>query len=435
VNGNVRGLPELAWISKIHASEHDCGTAFVTVDHHRSDDYRPYVFMTTDYGRTWTSLAKGLPQDDYVKVVRQDPRNPDLLYAGMEHGIYASMDRGRSWVSIANNLPPVSVRDIRVHPREGDLVIGTHGRGAWILDDVRPLQEWAQASGKDAHLFPVRDATRWYMHGRLEAQGTRRYAADNPEYGAYINLYLKDAPEDAIRVTIRNAAGQTVRVLEDIEAVAGINRIVWDLRHDAATPLDNPPMTGFGTGAMHPFAVPGAYTATVDAAGQSMEASFTVKADHRIELSPEGYAAQSQMTLALRDLLSDTHVMINEVETAMRQLGELRAKLDEDSQADMVAMIDEAEAEGEAVMALLKRPPPAMNYRVKPRLREEIRSLLRAVDSPINAPTEPQVLRLAQLREEKAEAEAAHRAFVDGRIAAINAKAKAMPQILVGAAN
>ena len=430
---NVRGLPEFAWISKIHASEHEAGTAFVTVDHHRSDDYKPYVFMTTDYGRTWASLARGLPQDDYVKVVRQDPRNPDLLYAGMEHGIYVSLDRGETWVSMANNLPPVSVRDLRVHPREGDLIAGTHGRGAWILDDVTPLQRWAEAKGADAHLFPVREATRWHMHSRLESQGTRRYRADNPEYGAYLNLYLDATPEDPLTVTIRDAKGDIVRVLDEIEAEAGLNRIVWDLAHDAATALDDPPTKGFGTGEIHVFAMPGSYTASIDVAGRTLEASIEVKADHRFALSPEGYAAQSETTLALRDLLSETHVMINNVQAVRRQLGELEAKLDAEGDAELLARLEAATTESDEVLALLTRPPPAMTYRVKPRLREELRTQMRAINNSVNAPTQPQLARLEQLREEKADAEAAYRTLMDGVVAEINRSTEAMPQLFVTA--
>ena len=129
VKDNVDGLPEFTWIAKIDASHHRAGTAYVAVDHHRSDDFAPYVFKTTDYGESWSSLASGLPRDDYVKVVREDPKNENLLYVGMERGLYASWNGGERWVDIRNNLPPVSVRDIKVHPRENDLIVGTHGRG------------------------------------------------------------------------------------------------------------------------------------------------------------------------------------------------------------------------------------------------------------------------------------------------------------------
>ena len=186
---------------------------------------------------------------------------------------------------------------------------------------------------------------------------------------------------------------------------------------------------------MHVNAVPGEYTAIANVDGRRLQSSFTVKADHRFDLSPEGYAAQEEATLALRDLLSQAHVMINGAESALRQLHEFRAKLDSDANGEMVETIDDAITEGDAVLALLTRPAPAMGYRDKPRLREEIRALMRAIDGPVNAPTEPQIVRLAQLREEKAAAEEAFRAFLDGPIAAINAQAADMPQILVGTAD
>jgi photosystem II stability/assembly factor-like uncharacterized protein len=439
VRNNVDGLPEFAWISKIHASEHEAGTAFVTVDHHRSDDYAPYVFVTTDFGESWKSLAEGLPQDDYVKVVRQDPSNPDVLFAGMEHGIYISLDRGETWASIANNLPPVSVRDLRVHPLEGDLIVGTHGRGAWILDDIRPLQDWNGANVSSVHLFPVRDATRWHLHTRLESQGTRRYRAPNPEYGAFVNLYVAEAPEEPISVTIRNSDGDTVRVLDEIELEEGVNRIVWDLRHDAATAWKNAPTEGWGDGEINVLALPGKYTASVEVDGRKLRSSFEIKADQRFDLSEQGYSEQSIATLALRDLLSETHVMLNNVDSTIRQLGELEVKLGEDENAEendeMSEMIAAALDEATEVRALLTRPAPAMMYRDKPRLREEIRTLMRDIDGAVNAPTVPQSVRLAQLSDETKEATGAYKKLMEGAVAEINSRVESMPHILISAAD
>lgn len=163
VKDRMKGLPAFAWMVKIHASEHDTGTAFVTVDQHRVDDFQPHVIMTTDYGPTWRKISGGLSQDDYAAVIRQDPHVSNLLYVGMELGIYASWDAGKTWTRINNNLPPVSVRNLRVQPVYRDRVVSTHGRKAWILDDIRPLQELAAAGGKTVHLFESRPATRWHI--------------------------------------------------------------------------------------------------------------------------------------------------------------------------------------------------------------------------------------------------------------------------------
>ncbi|HRX00939.1 MAG TPA: hypothetical protein P5280_15700, partial [Cyclobacteriaceae bacterium] len=268
VKGNIKGLPAFAWVGKIHASEHDAGTAFVAVDQHRMDDFRPYAFMTTDYGKTWTTISTGLPQDDYVKVVRQDPHNANLLFAGMEHGIFVSWDKGKSWTKLNNNLPPVSVRDLRVQARERDLVIGTHGRGAWIMDDIRPLEEMSEATAKPMHLFPVRTATLWHYAEQIENLGDRTYRAKNPTYGAYINFYVQKDPKE-VELTIINNAGAVIRTLKDTTIRAGVNRMIWDLRSKEATRLNNPPRGGWGSGVFNPLVAPGAYVAKLTIDGQS----------------------------------------------------------------------------------------------------------------------------------------------------------------------
>jgi photosystem II stability/assembly factor-like uncharacterized protein len=172
VRDRVPGLPEETWIGSIETSATEAGTAFLVVDNHRLDDFTPHLWETRDYGQSWTDLAEGLPQDDYVKVVRQHPENPDLLFVGMERGIYVSLDRGESWTSLrGTNLPPVSVRGIKIQRDYNDLVIGTHGRGAWILDDLQPLVELSEAADRDVHLFAMRTATDWERWGGRATSG------------------------------------------------------------------------------------------------------------------------------------------------------------------------------------------------------------------------------------------------------------------------
>ncbi len=152
-------MPEYSWIAKIDVSHFDAGTAYIAVDQHRMDDFTPHVYQATDYGRRSTDLSAGLPQDDYVKVVREDTRNPNLLYVGMERGLFASWDQGDTWVDIRNGLPPVSVRDMQIHPVANDLIIGTHGRGAYIMDDIAPLQNLEAGTPASAN-GPIEPKTR-----------------------------------------------------------------------------------------------------------------------------------------------------------------------------------------------------------------------------------------------------------------------------------
>lgn len=446
VSERIKDLPEFAWVAKIHASEHDAGTAFVAVDHHRSDDFRPYAYMTTDFGKTWKTISTGLPQDDYVKVVRQDPHNPDVLYTGMEHGIFASWDSGSSWHAIRNNLPPVSVRDLRVHPREHDLIVGTHGRGAWILDDIRPLQELAGAMKQDVHLFDTRRATRWTLNPRLENLGDRSYRAANPEEGAYINFYLKEKPAEPVKVEISDASGNIIRSLEDTSATAGLNRVVWDLKAEGAKKLNTAETGGWRSGPIGPLVVPGTYIATLKAAGKEQQTSITVRADPRIDIPQEDYIAQHEAMKMLVAMLSKTHDLINKTELLSDQLNDLKEKLnggDPDAPqpfsetpqldaSDAITSIDDALTEISAFRDELKRPPPSMTYRQRPRLREEIRSLMYSIGGAAARPSEPQLLRIEELDEETVQAMGAYDRLVNTRIAAINDMMKQVPQIVIG---
>ncbi|MDH5643042.1 MAG: hypothetical protein OEY63_02490, partial [Gemmatimonadota bacterium] len=242
VRDRVRGLPAETWIGNIEASPTEMGTAFMAVDNHRLDDFTPHVYETTDYGQSWRDLSAGLPQDDYVKVIRQHPANPNLLFVGMERGIYASWDRGRNWVSIRNNLPPVSVRGIRVQPQYNDLVIGTHGRGAWILDDIQPLVELAEAVTKDVHLFTMRTATEWERWSRGSNIGQSLFTGDNPQGGAWVQYYLSETAAEqvgrgGVTVRITDSRGDLVKEFQDRNAASGINRAVWTLDWDGAEPV------------------------------------------------------------------------------------------------------------------------------------------------------------------------------------------------------
>jgi photosystem II stability/assembly factor-like uncharacterized protein len=245
VRANIPGVPAHRWVSRVEASHYDPGTAYVTFDGHRSDDFRPYVFMTTDFGQTWTSLAAGLPQANPVYVIKEDPKNRNLLFVGTEFSLHASVDGGRTWAPLMNGLPVVPVHDLVIHPRDNDLVAGTHGRGIWILDDIGPLQQLTpEVLASDAHLFENRVATKWHGESRGATRGHFLFQGRNPltvqqrnpsnnapdlVNSAAIHFYLRNAPSGPVTIEVSSFDGE-MTFSEQVQAQRGINRFFWNLR-------------------------------------------------------------------------------------------------------------------------------------------------------------------------------------------------------------
>ena len=230
-------FPAGLWCSRVEASHFDDGTCYVTFDGHRSDDFRPYVFKTTDFGKTWTSITAGIPDNQPVYVIREDPVNKNLLFLGTEFGAFFSRDGGLSWASLNLNLPTVAVHDLLIQPRDNDLIAATHGRGIWILDDITALRQASDGVlGQDAYVFePGKPGTRWLRISRGGyGRGDLFFKGENPPEGALVNYYLKAKPDAAATLEISDPLSQakTVFILDD--AQAGINRIVWDFRFDPA---------------------------------------------------------------------------------------------------------------------------------------------------------------------------------------------------------
>lgn len=299
VVGNLPDVPDGSWVSRVEASRAEPGRAYVTFDRHRDDDMRPWVFRTDDYGRSWTDVTGDLPPVGYAHVVREDPRNPELVYVGTELGIFASWTRGERWLDLRLGLPRVAVRDIFVHPRDNDLIIGTHGRSVFILDDLAPLQDLGRAVASEAWLFAPRQATRfepWAARFRFDV-GDAVFVGENPPYGAGLAFYLasgassadgeEGSASDSVSVVITEASGDTVRVLRAARR-AGITRVSWDLREQGADPPDD--RAAYRFAASPPRVLPGEYRVSLDA-GSATEApesrTAPVVLDPRIDWSPD----------------------------------------------------------------------------------------------------------------------------------------------------
>jgi photosystem II stability/assembly factor-like uncharacterized protein len=305
----VRGVAKGTYVSGIEASHLDAGTAYVVFDGHRANDFGAYIFATSDYGETWKSASADLPHNNgSVRVIREDPRDTNLLFAGTEFGAYVSFDRGEHWTLLKSNLPTVRVDDIQIHPREHDLILGTHGRSLWVLDDITPLAQLPQARASEVTLFDIRPAISWRRFGPTNAQqGTKLFAAVNPPEGALISYFLK-SPADHVRITVTGPDGKEIRQF-DGTGDAGVNRVNWDLRYSMPiqpTAEDRwATSEGYFAGSIHeagPFVEPGEYAVKLHAGSRDATKTVHVDDDPSIVISPEDRARRRDAIMKAYDL-------------------------------------------------------------------------------------------------------------------------------------
>jgi len=285
LTGNLQGLPPRLNISGIVASKYAAGRVYVTVDGHYNDDYHAYILVSEDFGKNWRSIVDGLPGSS-VHRLREHPANPNVLVAGLETGAFASFDRGGHWVTLDSNLPPVPVYDLVYQERDNALVLGTHGRGIWILDHAEPLSEISpELIAGRGYLFPTPAAHYRKIYAGQYWFGAGEFFAPNPPMGAQITYYLPERTND-VRVAIADAAGKTLRTLRG-PAQAGINRLCWDLRR--AGPMESGPLPGScnsPVGRVGPVVLPGRYRISVTFGDTGMlSGSVTVLPDPQFPMS------------------------------------------------------------------------------------------------------------------------------------------------------
>ncbi len=228
VVGAVPGVPKGTWVSRVEASRVAKGKCYVTFDNHRRDDNKAYVYVTSDFGATWRDISSNLPDGGSTYVVREDPVNPRLLFVGTEFAVFTSVDAGVSWARLMSGMPTVAMHDLVIHPRDGDLVCGTHGRSIWILDDISPLRQMTPEVGrKSAHLFTPRRATKWQSIRLGRKQPNFMFRGQNPPRGALLNFWLMRKTD--VRIEVSDVLGNVVHA-QRVRGSAGINRARWDLR-------------------------------------------------------------------------------------------------------------------------------------------------------------------------------------------------------------
>jgi photosystem II stability/assembly factor-like uncharacterized protein len=305
---NVKGLPAESAVSHIEPSRVSAGTAYVAFDRHKMDDYRPYVYKTTDGGKSFKNVTDNLPKNAYVHALCEDPKNPNLLYAGTELGLYASYTGGENWLSLGlKNFPNVAVHDIVVHLRDNDLILATHGRSFWVLDDATPIQQMNQTVlSSDVTLFDVRPALRFTTRFTRYGIGDAVFTGPNPPTGALIHYYLKDKldAKTTAKLQILDASGKVVREITNLSKEKGINRASWDLCHEGAR-LRRPPsedQVQFFGSPRGPQVMPGTYTVKLIVGDKSQEKRLEVRMDPTVKITTEELQAQLDLSMKLRDL-------------------------------------------------------------------------------------------------------------------------------------
>ncbi len=409
-NVTPKEMPEWSLVSLIEASPHDAGTAYVAVDRHRLDDFRPYIFKTKDYGKTWTKISNGIPDNTFVHAVREDAKRRGLLYAGTESGVMVSFDDGVRWQPLQLNLPTTPIHDLVV--KDDDLVVATHGRSFWVLDDLSPLRQLdEQVASAEVHLYEPRMTYR--LRGRESR--VRGPVGENPPDGAIFSYYLKSAPKEKEEITldILDSQGKLVRKFSNLEkrehvegeppeewpdeerprdrlpAEAGMNRYAWDLRYESPPRI---PGAVFSDARLRgPLAPPGAYQVKLAAGGKSLTVPLDLKPDPRVAASQADLAEQFSLAMKIRDRITQAHDTINRIRDLRSQLKALDQRLRQDSRSlAILSAADELDkkmtlVEEELIQAKSKASEDSLNYPVK--LNEKLTALASAVESADAAPT------------------------------------------------
>ncbi|HJT82134.1 MAG TPA: hypothetical protein VJ719_13135 [Chthoniobacterales bacterium] len=334
-------MPEWSTVSIIDASPHDANTAYVAVDRHRLDDFKPYIFKTNDLGKTWSSVVNGIPEGAYVRAVRVDPKKKGLLYAGTEIGVYMSLDDGAHWQPLQLNLPVSPIHDLVV--KDDDLVVATHGRSFWVLDNVTPLRQINPgATAADVVLYQPQTALRLHYPTDVDR---RQPVGDNPPAGAMIDYYFKTAPKDEVTLEILDSQGKLVRRMSSkekkkdeqppewpdklervktIPANEGMNRFAWDLRYE--DPIEIPGAFYSWGGPRGPLALPGDYQVKLTVAGKTQTAPLKLVVDPRTKGSEPALQKQFALSMQVHDRIGQLHQAVNEIREVKTQIKNLHQR-------------------------------------------------------------------------------------------------------------
>ncbi len=421
-NVSIPDLPEWALISIIEPSPHDPATAYVAATRYKLDDFAPYIYKTNDYGKTWTKIVSGIPGDNFTRVIREDPNRKGLLYGGTEAGMYVSFDDGSNWQPLQLNLPVVPIHDLEV--KGTDLIVATHGRSFWIMDDITPLHQITEenqdasirlfeprttvqyktarsiahppSSGKSYSMIGATMATYKLKRGENSEKEVQYLdAGQNPPDGVIVFYSLKEKPEGEVKLTFLDQHSNEIKSFvskpddeekkaddsadEDDEKdeepnvpkAAGLNRFVWDMRYPSASKVPGDKSMEFVGGIKGPVAPPGTYAVKLTVGDQEQTQGFEIQKDPRIDTSQDDLRAQFDFLMQVRDKVSETHDAINRIRTVRSQVeswekrtkGKRNAEKIYEAAQQFKKELDEIEAE--LIQVKAKSRQDTLNFPIK----------------------------------------------------------------------
>jgi photosystem II stability/assembly factor-like uncharacterized protein len=410
VTKNIKGLPPLGTVRNIEASKWKPGKAYITIDFHQVGNFEPFVYKTEDFGKTWTKITDGISKSNlsYVCNIREDPKRQGLLYLGTENALYASFDDGLHWQSIMTNLPAAPMYWLAVQENFNDLVIGTYGRGIWVLDDITPLQQMStEITASVAHLFVPRQAYRFQPITAPFAMFDDQSDGDNPPVGATINYWLNADAKDSLMLTIKDANNAVVRKMNHL-GKAGLNRVWWNLREDPSTAIviRNTPLhaewitlndkrtmaSPTSPKGFSPLVLPGNYTVTLKAGDKEMSQPLKVLRDPNSEGTEADIIAQKNTVSEIKKSLSNAAEMVNQMEWLRRQAADLKAIADDQKNTEITKAIDGLEQkliDVEGTLLQLKITPQGQGgIRFPAQVIEKLQYLGGAVETADFAPAD-----------------------------------------------
>ena len=426
-NVTPKNLPEWSRVSQIDASPFDAGTAYVAIDRHQNDDLHPYILKTSDSGKTWTTIVKGIAETTFVRAVREDSKKRGLLYAGTEMGVFVSFNDGADWRPLQLNLPRVPVHDLVV--KNDDLLLATHGRSFWILDDLTPLRQFTDEIAKtDLHLYTPQTAYR-IQNPTLDEGPKLTLVGENPPAGAVVDFFVKEVPKGETTIEILDGQGQVIRRYsslktdisdepldpddkkpeKQIKVEAGLNRFVWDLRYQGANRVPGYYLWEYKTGARGPLGLPGKYHVRLTVHGKSQTVPLEVKLDPRVQVSEADLERQFKVLIQIRELLNRVYAAVNQIDDVRSQTEAMKKRLASDENGKALSS-----AADDLVAKLVSVREPLINLRISanedslayhPQLDGQLAFLSMIISSGCDCgPTEAALERFEELQKQTDEA-------------------------------